>query len=420
MSVRCCEPASRSPSTSAYAASRAAARSGPVAVPQRTRPAGGDQRAVAGPARGARVDAPRPSAPVITSPVRGAPDSRRGDHHRHRRTRPASAAAGARRASPVAAACSRPASGVSSSASTTCVSGSPKRALNSITFGPAGGERQPDVEQAGERRAPAAHLGQRRLDHRRPSRRRPGRRRPRQRRVRTHAAGVRAGVAVADPLEVLGRQQRYAPPSPSVTTNSETSGPSRYSSMTTRPQSAACASAAARSSVTTTPLPAASPSFFTTYGGPNSSSARAASSRVGADARAGGRHPGGGHDLLGERLGALQLGRRARRAEAGDALGPDGVGDPGDERRLRPDHDQVGADLDGERGDRLRIGRLDGAQLGDRARCRDCPAPRSARSTAGSSARPERERMLPPAGADQKYAHDRRSYRSPSPLLRRS
>ena len=38
MSVRCCEPANSTPSTSAYAASRAAARSAPVAVPQRTRP----------------------------------------------------------------------------------------------------------------------------------------------------------------------------------------------------------------------------------------------------------------------------------------------------------------------------------------------------------------------------------------------
>ena len=54
---------------------------------------------------------------------------------------------------------------------------------------------------------------------------------------------------------------------PSVTQNSDTSGPSRYSSTSTLPQAAAWASAASRSSVTTTPLPAASPSSFTTYGG---------------------------------------------------------------------------------------------------------------------------------------------------------
>ncbi len=67
---------------------------------------------------------------------------------------------------------------------------------------------------------------------------------------------------------------------PSVIANSETSGPSRYSSMTTRSQEAAWASAASRSEVTTTPLPAASPSSLTTYGAPKASSASAASAAV--------------------------------------------------------------------------------------------------------------------------------------------
>src|SRR5690349_22811885 len=67
---------------------------------------------------------------------------------------------------------------------------------------------------------------------------------------------------------------------PSVTQNSETSGPARNSSITTVPQASAWSSAAARSVVTSTPLPAASPSSFTTYGGPNRSSAAAASPGV--------------------------------------------------------------------------------------------------------------------------------------------
>ncbi len=62
--------------------------------------------------------------------------------------------------------------------------------------------------------------------------------------------------------------------------NSDTSGPSRYSSTTTRSHPTACARATARSSVTTTPLPAASPSSLTTYGAPNASSAAADSSGV--------------------------------------------------------------------------------------------------------------------------------------------
>src|SRR5512144_1995537 len=67
---------------------------------------------------------------------------------------------------------------------------------------------------------------------------------------------------------------------PSVTANSDSSGPSRYSSTTTGPHRPACSIAARRSVVTTTPLPAASPSALTTYGGPNASSARSTSTAV--------------------------------------------------------------------------------------------------------------------------------------------
>ncbi len=51
---------------------------------------------------------------------------------------------------------------------------------------------------------------------------------------------------------------------PSQTANSDTSGPSRNSSITTVPQARACARAAARSLVTSTPLPAARASSLTT------------------------------------------------------------------------------------------------------------------------------------------------------------
>ena len=72
----------------------------------------------------------------------------------------------------------------------------------------AGGEGQPDVQDAGERRAAAAHLVDRRLrDAGDDVVDQPGRG-PVQRRVGAHAAGVGAGVAVADPLEVLRRRQR--------------------------------------------------------------------------------------------------------------------------------------------------------------------------------------------------------------------
>ena len=98
----------------------------------------------------------------------------------------------------MAAASSSAPSGVRSRASTTWVSGSPKRALNSTTRRPARGQGQADVEHAGERRPAAAisstvgwataldDLVDEVL------------RRPGQRRVGAHAAGVRARVAVAE------------------------------------------------------------------------------------------------------------------------------------------------------------------------------------------------------------------------------
>src|SRR5215469_9997247 len=67
---------------------------------------------------------------------------------------------------------------------------------------------------------------------------------------------------------------------PSASANSDTSGPSRNSSMTTVPQARACRTASRRSPVTTTPLPAASPSAFTTWGGPNASRAASTSAWV--------------------------------------------------------------------------------------------------------------------------------------------
>ena len=52
------------------------------------------------------------------------------------------------------------------------------------------------------------------------------------------------------------------------------------------------------------------------------------------------------------------------RAEASDARGSEGVGYAGHERHLRPDDDQIGGDLAGQRRDRVRIGDRDLVQLG--------------------------------------------------------
>src|SRR6478672_1701232 len=70
--------------------------------------------------------------------------------------------------------------------------------------------------------------------------------------------------------------------SPSLMQKTETSGPSRNSSTTSRPsglsrQVRACSRATSRESVTTTPLPAASPSSLTTCGAPSASGAASTS-----------------------------------------------------------------------------------------------------------------------------------------------
>ena len=111
---------------------------------------------------------------------------------------------GHRRATPSNALASSP----SSSGRMTCASGSPKRALNSSTIGPCGGQHQPGVEHAAIRRPVARHPPGDRLEDL-------GHRRARARRRRTTAPGVArpcrrcsAGVPVAEPLVVAGRRQR--------------------------------------------------------------------------------------------------------------------------------------------------------------------------------------------------------------------
>ena len=83
---------------------------------------------------------------------------------------------------------------------------------------------------------------------------------------------------------------------------------------------------------------------MTTYGGPTRSSAAASCSGVVADPVTGRRDAGVRHHLLGERLAALELRGGGGRAEDGEPGRAQLVGGAGDERRLRPDDDEVGGD----------------------------------------------------------------------------
>ena len=145
---------------------------------------------------------------------------------------------------------------------------------------------------------------------------------------------------------------------PSVTANSDTSGPSRYSSTTTRAQVAACASAASRSVVTTTPLPAASPSSFTTYGDPSASSAAATSSGVEQTTDAPVATPAAAMTSL---ANALDPSRAAAAFDGPKQAMPwarTSVGGAGHQRTLGADHDQVDREVAGQLGDRHRIGHV--------------------------------------------------------------
>ena len=225
-----------------------------------------------------------------------------------------------------------------------------------MTRTPARRQRQPGVQQAGERRAAPGHLVDRRLQHVGEHLVDQAGRRPRQRRVGAHAAGVRARVAVADPLEVLRRHQRHAP---SCRRRARTATPPGRRGTPRRRPARRWPRAPAprpRSVVTTTPLPAASPSSFTTYGGPSSSSAAAASSGVLHTRACAVGTPAAAITSLANALDPSSCGGRGGRPEAVDAALPDGVGDAGDQRPLRADHDQVDGQPEGQLGHGRRVG----------------------------------------------------------------
>ena len=87
----------------------------------------------------------------------------------------------------------------------------------------------------------------------------------------------------------------------------------------------------------------------------------------------GGRDAELGAEVLGEALGAFELGRGLGRAERLDAGSGQIVGEAGHQRRLRPDHDEVRCRARG-RSRRLRHGRRHRARrTRPPRRCRRCP-----------------------------------------------
>ena len=185
---------------------------------------------------------------------------------------------------------------------------------------------------------------------------------------------------------------------PSIRQNSETSGPSRNSSITTRCP-AACRSASARSVGDDHALARGELVVLDDVRRLQPvEDCRHLGRRVGYPV-AGGRNAGGGHDLLGERLASLERGGRGARAEDLEAGRPKVVGDAGDQRSLRSDDDEVGGDLGSrvDRGDQ----RQDGGDRGD-ARVAWRAEQRGDRGVAGQR---QAQRVLAPAATDDKDPH---------------
>ena len=82
--------------------------------------------------------------------------------------------------------------------------------MNSITFGPVGGQHQADVQEAAERMPFGGHPGDHRLDDLAHDARSQRGVDQRARRERAHAAGVRPAIVVEDPLVILRRADRHA------------------------------------------------------------------------------------------------------------------------------------------------------------------------------------------------------------------
>ena len=193
--------------------------------------------------------------------------------------------------------------------------------------------------------------------------------------VRAHPAGIGAGIAVADALVVLRRSERHHRRAVGQHEQADFLALEEFLDHRARRRGSAnsVSTAPAASAIviaTVTPLPAARPSAFTTTGAPNSSSAGARLVERMHRAIAGGRDVRAVAQRLGERLRSFELRGRLARPEHREPGGAQIVGDPRDQRRFGPDHDQI---------DRVRAAEIDHRRM---------VASRRARPVSASSAIP--------------------------------
>ncbi len=219
-------------------------------------------------------------------------------------------------------------------------------------------ERETGVQEAAERRTAAAHLVDGRLQHLVGDLGNQTIRCPGQRCVGAHTAGVRAFVVVAEPLEVLrglhrqhrrtvgDREQRHlGTVQELLDQHLVTTGRVRERLVAVRRHHDALAGGE----------PVVLHHVRRTEGVDRLGGLLGRRTDVGAA----GRHARSGHHVLGERLRALELSSVLGRSEDRDPGRAERIGQPGDQRRLRPDDDQIDADLGRQRDHRVVVRDVD-------------------------------------------------------------
>ena len=220
-----------------------------------------------------------------------------------------------------------------------------------------------------------------------------------------HPAGVRPGVPVADPLEVLRRGERHDALSVAEGEDGDLLAGEQLLDHDRALERRRRAQA-----------------LVELLGGLADEDALAGGEAVHLDdagrprdrERLGRRDAGRGHHVLGEALRPLDPRRRPARAEDADAVAAERVADAGDERRLGPDHGQVGVEAAGEPEQGLRVVRPHRVAVAER---RDSRIARRGveRGQAGCLRQLPRQRVLATARPDEEHLHGGRVY-SPSRL----
>ena len=226
---------------------------------------------------------------------------------------------------------------------------------------------------------------------------------PGQRRIRAHAAGVGAGVAVADALEVLGGQQRHRR-RPSVTTNSDTSGPARYSSITTRPQVGGVRERGVPVVGHDDALAGGEPVVLDHVGRAELVERRRDLRRRGADERAGGRHPGRRHDSLANAFDPSSCAAAADGPKHGMPFARTASATPATSGASGPTTTRSAPTSTASAATACRIGGVDRAQSA-RAAVPGLPGAQTDAVTAGSAARASASACSRPPRAEEEYAH---------------